>query len=109
MAKTKALSRDQRKQQILTCFALDMARGGEGSLTVAAIAKDMKQSCSQKLRAMVNELVEAGYLRAEAETIPGCVGRRVLYSAAVSGAGYKAKKRRTLKINGQLSFMNEEG
>lgn len=78
--KKKALSREDRKRQILLVFAIQIQNGGEGECTVADIARSMHLSPSTKLRDMVMELVIEGSLDFRDEPIPGIAKFRRLYS-----------------------------
>lgn len=78
--KTKALSRDDRKRQILLAFAMNIQTGGDGEMTVADIARMMHLSPSTKLRDMVTELVIDGSIDFRDEPIPGVAKFRRIYS-----------------------------
>lgn len=78
--KTKALSRDDRKRQILMAFSVEIQNGYSGEMTVADIARKMHLSPSSKLRDMVLELVIDGILDFRDEAIPGITKFRRIYS-----------------------------
>ena len=78
--KQKALSREDRKRQILLVFAVNIQNGGTGEMTVAGIAQLMHLSASTKLRDMVTELVIDGALDFRDESIPGVAKFRRIYS-----------------------------
>jgi hypothetical protein len=110
--KTKALSREDRKRQILLSFALRLQRGETGEMTVAEIAHDLHLSPSQKLRDMVTELVIDGAIDFRNEPIPGITKFRRVYSP--NPATFKKPKAeygrqgRAIKINGrQQSYLAE--
>lgn len=76
----KALSRDDRKQQILTLFQQQFDKLGEASfLTIAGIGQHLGLSASQKLRDIVTELVIAQKLDCEVEPVPGVCQKRRIY------------------------------
>lgn len=100
--KKKALSRDDRKCQILLVFAVDVQTGGEGHMTLADIARDMHLAPSTKLRDMVKELEIEGLLTDQTEPIPGvCKFRRIYMPTANldSRTGKPKHEPRTIKIN----------
>ena len=110
--KQKALTREERKGQILLTFWLDIQGGGSGELTIAAIAKLMHLTPSTKLRNMVMELVIDGVLDFRDEEIPGIAKFRRLYSPNPKTfkrpkVEYKGQGR-AIKINSrQSSFLAE--
>lgn len=79
--KTKALSREDRKDQILICFACRAIDHDTDEMTVSDIAKLMHLTASTKLRDMVLELVVDGVLDFRDEPIPGVAKFRRIYSA----------------------------
>lgn len=100
--KTKALSRSDRKRQILLVFAVDIQTGGEGRMTLADIARDMHLAPSTKLRDMVTELEIEGLLANQTEPIPGvCKFRRIYMPTAHfdTRTGKPKHEPRTIKIN----------
>lgn len=107
--KTKALSRDDRKRQILIAFAAEIQDGNSGEMTVADIARKMHLSASSKLRDMVLELVIDGSLDFRDEPIPGVAKFRRIYSPDKKAfrrptPQYKGE-RKPIKITGrQMSF-----
>jgi hypothetical protein len=116
--KSKALSRDDRKRQILIAFAVEMQKltkaeieaGTAVEMTVADIARCLHLSPSTKLRDMILELVIDGTLDYRDEPIPGIAKFRRLYSP--DNATFKRPKAqygrsgREIKINSrQGSFL----
>lgn len=104
--KTKALSREDRKRQIVLAFAVNIQTGGEGRMTLADIARDMHLAPSTKLRDMVHELEIEGLLANATEPIPGvCQFRRIYYPTASfdSRTGKPKREVRTIKINARRS------
>lgn len=114
MARKKALSRDERKRQILIAFALEVQQGNDAELTVADIARKLHLTPSTKLRDIVMELVIDGSLDFRDEAIPGIAKFRRLYSPNY-GVFKKPKDEygrqgRAVKINSkQGSFLAEIG
>jgi len=112
--KQKALSRSERKYQILQAFKLEILNGNSGEMTVANIAKHMHLAASTKLRDMVMELVIEGELDFRDEPIPGIAKFRRIFSPDAkkfksASVSWNAKKR-TVKINSrQKSFLTEIG
>lgn len=116
----KALSRDDRKRQIMLVFAVELHRltrqeiedGAAVELTVADIARAMHITPSTKLRDMITELVIDGVLDFRNESIPGVAKFRRLYSP--NTATFKRPKAeygqqgRAIRINSrQQSFLVE--
>jgi hypothetical protein len=107
--KTKALSRDDRKNQIMLAFAIEIQSDRTGEMTIADIAKKLHLTASTKLRDMVMELVIEGSLDFRDETIPGIAKYRRIYSGQLKKdkihISKEPKKRTALKVNsaqGQL-------
>lgn len=102
MPKTKALTRADRKDQIILCFAVELNGGKIVEKTVADIARLMHLAPSQKLRDMVMELVIDGVLDFRDETIPGVAKYRRLYALKEPNAKRNKQRvthKRTVKIN----------
>lgn len=100
----KAYTRNERKELILLCFIVDIQRGGTGELTVADLAREMHVTPQTKLRMMVLELVDEGYLtvRKEPLTAGGAVGFKAWYSLkemAIRRIPYEKQQKRTVTIN----------
>lgn len=112
--KTKALSREDRKRQILLVFAVEMNGGEIAEKTVNDIARKMHLSASGKLRDMVMELVIEGVLAFRDEAIPGVTKYRRIYRLNEKSyhrpkPQYKGQSR-TVKVNSrQQSFSLEIG
>jgi len=108
----KALSREDRKRQILLAFAVELQQGNTGEMTVANIAKHLHLSASTKLRDMVMELVIDGSLDFRDEPIPGIAKFRRIFSPDAKTfkrprTQYK-QEGRAIKINSrQKSYMME--
>lgn len=112
--KTKALSREERKVQILQAFRLKIMNGENGDMTIADIARLMHLSASSKLRDMVMELVIDGTLDFTDQPIPGVAKYRRIYSP--NAEHFKSQsvswneKKRKVKINSkQSSYFAEIG
>lgn len=112
--KKKALSREDRKRQIMLAFAVDLQSHGDGRMTIADIARKMQLAPSTKLRDMVTELVIDGLLVDEKEVIPGVTKFRRIYSpSALFGPsnGKHKHEQRTIQMkakkNGQMVMWNE--
>lgn len=112
--KTKALSREDRKRQIMLAFAVNLQAGGDGRMTLNDIAKKVGLSTSTKLRDMVVELMIGGLLDVVVEPMPGIVGKRFIYfpTALFDDRNGKPKhQERHIKINtrrnGQLAMFDE--
>lgn len=112
--KTKALSRDERKRQIVLAFAVELQSGHDGRMTLHDIARKLQLSASGKLRDMVTELEIEGLLVSEKENMPGIVGFRRIYSPGTLFDRNKGKRKhedRTITIkarkNGQQVLWNE--
>jgi len=114
MARRKALTRDERKRQILIAFALELQQGNEPEMTVADVARKLHLAPSTKLRDIIYELVIDGSLKYREESIPGVAKFRRLYSPNYNvfqkpKAEY-GKQGRAIKVNSkQGSFLAEIG
>lgn len=103
MARKKALSREDRKRQIMLAFAVELQNGNEAEMTIADIARKIQQSPSSRLRDMVTELVIDGSIDFRVEEIPGIAKFRRVYSP--NKKAYKrpkasyGKQGRAIKIN----------
>jgi hypothetical protein len=112
--KQKALTREDRKRQILLAFAVEIQQGNKGEMTIADIARKLHLSASTKLRDMVMELVIDGALDFRDETIPGIAKFRRIFSPDAKTfkrprASYKGEGR-AIKVNSrQKSFLMEIG
>lgn len=99
----RALSREERKLQILTAFTLDLQSGGEGEMTVYDIARALDLTPSTKLRRMVLELVGEGDLKRRDEPIggEGAIAFRSVFSLPEQ-SGFRVSpqtaKRRTITL-----------
>lgn len=112
--KTKALSRDDRKRQVLLAFAVELQCGRDGRMTIADIASKLKLAASTKLRDMVTELVIEGVLVDEKEPMPGVTKFRRIYSPTAifdRNRGKRKHEQRTIRINakrnGQQAMWDE--
>lgn len=113
--KTKALSRDDRKRQILIAFAVEMQQltkaeieaGTAVEMTVADIARAMHLSPSTKLREMVLELVIEGVLDYRDEPIPGVAKFRRLFSP--DNATFKRPKAQYGRSSREIKINSKQG
>jgi len=95
--KTKALSRAERKEQIIIWFAIRIQKHNLSYATSYSIARGLGLSPSQKLRDMLNEMVESGLLDVKEHNKKGRFAGRSYMLAK----GTFTEPRRVLKINGK--------
>lgn len=114
IVKKKALSRNDRKRQIMLAFAVNLQSGKDGRMTIADIARSIQLSASTKLRNMVTELVIEGLLVDEKEDIPGVAKFRRIYTPSALfdiSRGKRKQETRTIQIkakrNGQQVMWDE--
>jgi hypothetical protein len=112
--KIKALTRDDRKRQIMLAFAVNIQSGHDGRMTLADIARKLQLSVSTKLRDMVVELELEGLLDHVVEPMPGIVGKRFIYAPTAIFDSRTGKHKHTPhkiaikgKSNGQQAMWDE--
>lgn len=109
----KALSRDERKQQIIATFHVKLMNGETGEMTTADIARMLHLSPSTKLRDMIYELVIEGTLLDRTEPMPGVAKyRRIFYPNPKHFKGAErinaSHTRRAIKVNTKQGLFWEE-
>lgn len=112
--KTRALSKEDRKHQIMLAFAVDLQAGHEGKLTSVDIAHKIGLVPSAHVRKFINELVIEGLLTSKKESMTGAVGHRFVYMPSAlfdvrNGKQKHAPRTITIKTrkNGQLAMFTE--
>lgn len=112
--KTRALSKDDRKNQILMAFAVNIQAGGIGELTSVDVAHKIGLVPSKHVRDFLKELVIEGLLESIKEPMSGAVGCRWIYRPTLAfdaRTGHPKREPRTIAIkthkNGQLALFSE--
>lgn len=104
MAKIKALDRAGRKQTIKLWFEIKMDKGDKSPKTSYAIAKGLGLSASDKLRKILNEMVDDGTL----ERTPLEKQGRWKGSGYMLKEGTYQKPRRTISFRCKGIVINQE-
>lgn len=112
--KTKALAKEDRKNQILLAFAVELQAGREARMTSVDIARKIGLAPSKHVRDFIRELVIEGLLDSTKEPMTGAVGYRWVYTPTDmldTRNGKPKHEPRTILIktrkNGQLALFTE--
>lgn len=97
----RAYSREERKHMILLAMSHDRAVFGEHSfMTAAEIAHSLDVTPSTRLRQIIDELCNEGYVKKERFSSVNIAGYKWLYSLTATAT--HEKRMRKISLNGRL-------
>lgn len=96
--KTKALTREGRKAQVITLLAIRIDKALPNEITVREVAKSLDITPSTKLRNIMLEMVADGELVLREKPMAGIAGRKFIFSLP-DGSFTKSLLRRVININ----------